>query len=453
MSGRRITRLPVDTGVSGWEAVSGRRFPARALDGDVRADWLIVGAGFAGLSAARRLAQLRPGERIVILDAQEVAKGASGRNSGFMIDVPHSLSSGDYSVGDAASTALEIEQNRLAIAYAKDAAAEYGMSAATFDPSGKINAAATERGLTANAKFQASLTRIGERFTTLDAAQMQDLTGSRYYLGGVHTPGAVMIQPADYIRDFAFGLQPVVSLFENSPVLALARRGSARRGSDWVATSHGGSVTAPKVILAVNGHIQSFGHFRGRLMHIFTYASMTAAFSQNEQGRRMTGRDRWALLPADPMGATMRKITVNGLARIVTRTRFTYDPSLRVSADRVAAIARQQRRSFDARFPGLETVPMEFSWAGALCLSRNHAPAFGEVEPGLYSACCENGLGTVKSTLAGMMVAELATDTRSADLDTYQRQPQPNRIPPEPFSWLGINSVIRWQEMRAGREG
>lgn len=448
MSGHVIKRLPVDTGTAGWEAVSTRSFPARALDGDILADWLIIGAGFAGLSAARRLSQLRPGERIVVLDAQEVAKGASGRNSGFMIDVPHNLSSGDYSVGDAASTALEIEQNRLAIAFAADAAREYGMAAATFDPSGKINAAATERGLKANRKFQESLERIGEGYTVLDAAQMREITGSRYYLGGVHTPGAVLIQPADYVRGLAKGLIPSIFLFENSPVLQLKRR-----GQDWVAVSNGGSVTAPRAILAVNGHIQSFGHFHGRLMHVFTYASMTAAFSQNEYSRQLTGMERWALLPADPMGATVRKVSINGLSRIVTRTRFTYDPGLRVSEARVAKIAEQQRRSFDARFPGLESVPMEFRWAGALCLSRNHVPAFGEIEPGLYSACCENGLGTVKSTFAGMMVAELATGARSAHLDKYGNQPKPSRIPPEPFAWLGINSVIRWQELRAGREG
>ena len=58
------------------------------------------------------------------------------------------------------------------------------------------------------------------------------------------------------------------------------------------------------MILGVNGLVQEFGHFRGRLMHVFTYASMTAPFT----GKRR-GRDRWALLPADPMGATVRKIT------------------------------------------------------------------------------------------------------------------------------------------------
>jgi glycine/D-amino acid oxidase-like deaminating enzyme len=239
-----------------------------------------------------------------------------------------------------------------------------------------------------------------------------------------------------------------VDVFEHAPVLELTRSGTT-----WRARSRRGSVTAPKVIVGVNGHIEEFGHFRRRLIHVFTYASMTAAFSEDEFGRQATGRPRWALLPADPMGATVRKVSANGLSRIVIRTRFTYDPSLRVSEARVEKIAAQQRRSLDARFSPLAKVPFEYRWAGRLCLSRNHVPAFGEVEEGLYSACCENGLGTVKSTFAGMMAADLAISMPSKHLEAYKNQPKPSRIPPEPFAWLGINSVIRWQELRAGREG
>lgn len=448
MIGHAIRRLPVDTGTSGWFAISSRTMPVRALDGDVHADWLVVGAGFAGLSAARRLGQLRSTEKIVVVDAREVGQGPAGRNSGFMIDVPHNLLSGEYSPADDASTAIEIEQNRIAISFAADTAAEYGMSAATFDPAGKINAAATERGMGLNRDFARALARIGEEHNLLDAAEMREITGSTYYLGGLYTPGAVMIQPADYIRGLAAGLQPRIGLFENSPIVELRRD-----GRNWRARSRRGSVTAPKVILGVNGHIQDFGHFCGRLMHVFTYASMTAPFSPERFGGLPAGRERWGLLPADPMGATVRKITTGGRSRIVIRTRFTYDPSLKVSERRVARIAAEQRRSFDARFPDLAKLPFEFSWAGRLCLSLNHVPAFGEIEENLYSACCENGLGTVKSTLAGLMAADLATGTDSGQLEKYLNQPAPSRLPPEPFTWLGANAVIRWQELRAGREG
>lgn len=445
---RSVKRLPVENGVSGWEAISQRSFQTRSLEGNVTADWLIIGAGFAGLSAARRLLELRPEDKIVILEASDVGKGTSGRNSGFMIDVPHNLSSSEYSSGGADSTRLEMAQNRSAIAFATRAADEYGMSRETFDPSGKINAAATARGLGLNRSFGESLKSAGEKHVFLDAAEMRDITGSDYYLGGLFTPGAVLIQPADYIRDFAAGLSPKVAIFARSPVTSLERKSGV-----WTAVSTRGKVTAPKVILGVNGHIDDFGYYGGRLMHIFAYASMTAPFPAEDFGRKASGRDRWALLPADAMGATVRKITTGGQSRIAIRTKYTYETAVEVTERRMARMAREHRASLDARFPGLKGIAFEHSWAGRICLTLNHVPASGEIEEGLYSACVENGLGTVKSTLAGMMAAELATGTTSRHLEQYMDHPEPSRLPPEPLAWLGINSVIRLQELRAGREG
>ncbi|WP_104663755.1 NAD(P)/FAD-dependent oxidoreductase [Ensifer adhaerens] len=445
---RPVKRLPVENGISGWEAISRRSFSVRSLDSHVNADWLIIGAGFAGLSAARRLLQLRPDDKIVVLEASEVGKGTSGRNSGYMIDVPHNLSSGEYSSGGADSTRREMAQNRYAIEFASQAAEAYGMSRETFDPAGKINAAATARGMKLNRSFGQSLKVADEKHTHLDAAEMRAITGSNYYLGGLYTPGAVLIQPADYVRQFAAGLSHDINLFERSPVTSLQRENGI-----WTALTAHGSVSAPKVILGVNGHVEDFGHFGGRLMHIFAYASMTAPFSADGIGRKASGRDRWALLPADAMGATVRKITSGGQSRIVIRTKYTYDTTLTLSQSRLSKMAQAHRRSMDARFPDLAGIPFEHSWAGRLCLSLNHVPAFGEIDESLFSACCENGLGTVKSTLAGIMAANLATGSASRELEEYMNHRDPARLPPEPFAWLGVNSVIRLQELRAGREG
>ncbi|MEZ2127835.1 MULTISPECIES: NAD(P)/FAD-dependent oxidoreductase [unclassified Sinorhizobium] len=445
---KTVKRLPAENGRSGWEAISERRFPVRTLEGNTSADWLIVGAGFAGLSAARRLSQVRPGDKVVVLDAREVAVNTAGRNSGFMIDVPHNLSSGEYASAGADASKIEMAQNRFAIGFAAEIAEEFGMSSETFNRSGKINAAATERGMRLNASFGKSLKANNEPHTFLDAAEMRELAGTSYYIGGLLTPGAVTIQPADYIRGLAGGLSSKVDIFENSPVTSLRRA-----NGNWTAVTPRGTVTAPKVILGVNGHIEDFGHYKRRLMHIFAYASMTAPFPADDLGRRASGRDRWALLPADSMGATVRKFTTEGQSRIVIRTKYTYETTVIASQSRMEKMARAHRRAFDARFPGLREIPFEHTWSGRLCLSRNHVPAFGEIEEGLYSACCENGLGTVKSTLAGIMAVDLATGKTSPELSEFMDNPPPSKLPPEPFAWLGINSVIRYQEFRAGREG
>ena len=90
-------RLPVHRGPAAWNAILGPEVTGQSapvvLSEDKTADFVVVGAGFAGLSAARRLTQLHPGARIVVLDAGRIAEGAAGRNSGFMIDLPHDLAS------------------------------------------------------------------------------------------------------------------------------------------------------------------------------------------------------------------------------------------------------------------------------------------------------------------------------------------------------------------------
>ena len=100
----------------------------------------------------------------------------------------------------------------------------------------------------------------------------------------------------------------------------------------------------------------------------------------------------------------------------------------------------------------LKGVEMIHRWGGRLCLSRNDVPAFGMLEPGLYSACCQNGIGTVKGPLSGLMAAELATGVESDGLQAMLAYDAPVRLPPRPFSTIGANAYIRWGELRAGRE-
>ena len=107
----RVKRLPVDTGVSGWNAILPEQPAPTELKSHEKADWLVIGAGFAGLSAARRLSQLQPKSRIVVLEANRIAGGPAGRNSGFMLDLPHDLSSANYA-GQIEGDRKHIDLNR-----------------------------------------------------------------------------------------------------------------------------------------------------------------------------------------------------------------------------------------------------------------------------------------------------------------------------------------------------
>ncbi|WP_323768226.1 FAD-binding oxidoreductase [Antarctobacter sp.] len=441
----KIKRLPVDPGAAAWNALLPAAAPPEPLEGAVTADWLVIGAGLAGLAAARRLAQLHPGDRIVMLEARRVAEGPAGRNSGFMIDLPHDLTSEDYG-GAIERDLFQIRANRHAIAFAKKAVEDYGLTREAFDPVGKVNAAATGKGHAHNVDFARHLAVLREPCEMLDAGQMREMTGTGYYRSGLFTPGAVMLQPAMFVRGIAAGLiSGGVHIHEKSPVVALERAGN------WVAKTPKGQVTTPRVILAVNGHAESFGQFTGRLMHVFTYASMTRVLTSDE-GARLGGHARWGVTPSDPLGTTVRRISGTGGDRIIVRNRFTFNPSLESSEVQLARVARDHDRAFAARFPMLAGVGMDYRWGGRLCLSRNGVSAFGEVEEGVFAACCQNGLGTAKGTLSGLLAAEQASGVGSELLDGMLAEAAPQKLPWRPIAQIGATAFLRWGEMRAGRE-
>lgn len=440
MTGHTARRLPQHLGPAAWAAILPPAPDRAPLEGDTTADVVIVGAGFAGLSAARRLRQLDPRARVLVLEAGRVAEGAAGRNSGFMIDLPHDLASDDYAGrgDDAVMTAL----NRQAIAFGREAVAAYGIDPAFFDPAGKVNGAASEAAMTHNASYAAHLAKLGEPYEMLDAAAMAELTGSAHYRGGLYTPGTVMLQPAGYVRGLAAGLMAEgVQICEGSAVTALRRK-----GSDWCVTTRAGAVTAPRVILTVNGHLESFGIAEGRLMQLFLFAVMTPALPPGAAA----GAPRWGVTPSDPMGTTLRRIDAGqGGDRIVTRTCAALRSGMVPTAADLRRAARVMQAKFDSRFPALAGMRMEHTWAGHLCLTRNGAAVMRQVDEGLFAGCVQNGLGTARGTLTGIGAAELALGHQSAITAHFTAEAPPPRLPPQPLRDLGANAVLRWKEWQA----
>src|SRR5690625_2972791 len=90
---RKVSILPRNDTTNGWSRLLPPRSPHPALEKNIEADWVVVGGGLTGLAAARRLAENRPDEHIVLLEADQTGESAQGRNSGFMIDTPHNVGS------------------------------------------------------------------------------------------------------------------------------------------------------------------------------------------------------------------------------------------------------------------------------------------------------------------------------------------------------------------------
>ena len=434
---------PRDERLSGWYHTLPEATALSTLQSSATADVAVIGAGFAGLSAARRLHQNDPTLRIAVVEAQGLAWAGAGRNSGFMIDLPHELNSENYAGGESHDR-QQIADNRMALAFAESAAQEYGLEE-YFLKVGKYHGATNGAGLKALHEFASHLEALGEEFRLLSAAELQQVVGTDYYDGGIFTPGATLLQPAGYIRGLgrALDAKENINVYEHSPVLKVESLSDGAR----IATAHG-RIDAGSVIFANNGHIESFGIGTNRILHLFTFASMTEELS-DAQCAQLGEPDHWGLIPASPMGTTLRKLPNK---RFLVRNQWTFNPDISITDRDVEHWGKQHDRCFAVRYPGLNGVGMEYRWGGPIAITLNSAPVFGEVEPNVYAATICQGLGTTHSTLLGMMLADHLTGQESPTLSALLDSPSPSRLPPRLLNQFGVPAYLKWVHWRAGRD-
>ncbi|MFD1808043.1 NAD(P)/FAD-dependent oxidoreductase [Gemmobacter lanyuensis] len=336
--------FPRHPGVSGWVAMLSPRVPAQALDGRQTADVVVIGAGFAGLAAARRMFQLDPSLRILMLEAGQVGEGPAGRNSGFIIDLPMRCLPTVWAVIRRIMRGviflITARPWRLCRTWPRNRAGGPRSSIRAGD----IRSRGGE-GDHHLQEYAAQLTALGEAHRLLSSAETAALTGSSAFSAALYTPGTALIQPAAFVRACADALQARrLRLHEQSPV-----RRITRQGAGWQVETAQGQVATGRVVLAVNGHAQSFGLLPGRLMHVFTYASLTRPFDP----RRLGGARDWAATPALPMGTTLRRIAGADGDRLLVRSRYSYNPGLTVGEGALRRAGQLHDRKLASRFPAL----------------------------------------------------------------------------------------------------
>ncbi|MGO4622811.1 NAD(P)/FAD-dependent oxidoreductase [Ensifer sp. 2YAB10] len=437
------TRLPKNTGVSGWVAMLPPRQAKPRLEGQTTADVVIIGGGFAGLSAARRIMELEPTLHVAVLEAGIIGEAAAGRNSGFIIDLPHEVSSEDYGGDSAVKSREAIEISRTAIALADTVAREQGWGPEIFDRCGRYSVAISDEGDQHLLDYAKGLVKLDEKYRLLDAHEVAEVTGTKTYTSALFTPGTIMVQPAAYIRGFADSLREPVRVYENTPAVQLENIG---RG--WLVKTPQGSISTGRIVLANNGHAESFGFFKSQLLHVFTFASMTRAFDPS----RLPGQRKWAATPALPMGTTVRRIQGQDGDRILVRSRYTYHHDIEAGGGTLRRAGAKHDQKYHARFPKLTDIPMEFRWGGAMALTWNSVPAFGEIEPGMFAACGCNGVGATKATANGIAAAELMLGVKSRVSEIFARFDAPKALPRQPFRTIGAKANLAFREWRAGGE-
>jgi glycine/D-amino acid oxidase-like deaminating enzyme len=422
---RRVRTAPAGDRHCGWIEILPPPPPPRRLTGTERADCAVIGAGFTGLACARRLAELRPGWRIAVLDAHRAGAGASGRSSGFVVDRAHFVAR-----MEPAASRIYRDLCRFGIERLRAAVQGHGIEC-DWDESGWLHAAAGEEGAAALPNLRAWLDTLGEPYEWLDAAGVARITGTSHYRAGIRLPGSVLVQAAALARGLASTLPANVELFEESPVRTIDSGDNFRLGTD------AGAVEADRLFLAANGCTPALGFLRRRLFPLFTFGSLTRPLDLAEQ-EALGGEREWGLLAEDAMGSTVRRTRDQ---RILIRNSAHYTPRLAVDDARRLDARALHRVAFQARFPALRHVEFDYTWGGIMGASPNRGHSFGELAERLFAAAGYTGAGIAMGTTAGLLLADLALGEESERLEAMLGLPAPTRLPPQPF--LGVGA--RWQ--------
>ncbi len=404
---------------SGWNALLPARNPNPALHSDLAVDVLIIGAGWTGISAAKRWHSLSPEADIALIDSSEIGEGNPGRNSGFLLQI---------ALAEDANPD-QLEKMRLSNALTTEAMsqilAEIEASGMPVDieRTGTYRAAASEAGLRSLTKYRAFLQGAGLEFEDLDRAALKSRIGTNFYQEGLYSPDCYLAQPAAAIRALASLLPEAVQLYENTAALSLTRRGNG-----WRIETPDATIRASKLVLANNAFSKELGIARSRLVAMYTYAGLTKALEPAVLDD-LGGESNWGLLPTHRLGSTLRR-TKDG--RLMVRSMYGYERE-----PPRAMIEGELKARLEKRFPQLPSIDFEHCWGGAVGFTYNGGSVWGEHRLGLYVSAGCNGGGTVKGTLLGKLLAEEAHGIEVPDVPYLFGRA--SWMPPEPFRRIGFN--------------
>ena len=138
--------------------------------------------------------------------------------------------------------------------------------------------------------------------------------------------------------------------------------------------------------------------------------------------------------------------------RLLVRSRYTYNPGLKVGEATLRRAGALHDRKLAHRFPSLAGTRMQYRWGGAMALTWNSVPAFGEPEPGILAACGCNGLGASNATASGLAAAETLAGVATDLTRIYSAFASPQALPPQPLTLVGAKATLAFREWRAGVE-
>ena len=428
-----------DNGCS-WinDLISRKNF--QTVSSNLNCDWLIVGAGFTGLSAARKLGQIYPNQKILLVDAQLAGEGASSRNSGYLVDT--TLNDGFNSNKELKNYKKKTDIYKLGIDAVKKFIKEYQVEC-EWNECGKYFASSRIEDNKILENFSKTLSQLGFKHNLLSNKEISKRLGTSFYSVALYTSGGILLHPGKLVRAMIDTLPENVELYENSSLLSWKK---INNKIDCMFNNY--SIKTRKIIFATNGFLKSLGVKKNYNFPITLTASMTRPLTDKEF-ESMGSPKEWGVLPVRPLGATIRMTKDK---RILIRNTAEVHSPFEMSKSVLHKRSITQKIGIKKRFPQLPNDIIHSSWSGIVSRSRNSSQIFEKIDNNIFVAGCYNGSGIGVGTLFGEQIAIKASNEHTKEIETIQARTQPNWLPPNPFLNFGIKSRLIFERLRASSE-
>jgi gamma-glutamylputrescine oxidase len=365
------------------------------LDQTIHCDVCVIGAGYAGLATAAGLIE-RGHQQVVVLEAEQVGAGASGRNGGFVF--------GGFSLSNQALT-RQLGQQRAshlfqltqdAVQLIRQRIDQYQIDCDKVE-SGVVlaNWFNDDQVLLRQQEFMRKQFNVD--WTLWSREQTRDQLQSDRYFGALHETNAFHFHPLNYARGLARTLEARgLKLFERSRVTRIESGGPEK-----IVHTARATVRARHVVVCCGGYIEQLQRRLARsVLPITTFVMST-----------------------EPLGDRLRTALRSDAAIYDTRFAFDYYRPLpdtrllwggRISIfnPSPAEIARKLYADMVRVYPQLDGVKVEQAWSGLMSYARHQMPQIGQLEDGLWYAMGFGGHGISTTTLAGEVVASAIRDNK-----------------------------------------
>ena len=424
----------------GWINNLPKRNSIKQLKSNLLCDYLVVGAGYTGLSAARQLANNFKSSKIILIDSQLAGEGSSARNSGYLVDT--TLNDGFTSNKDIENYKKKIKIYKEGIDSVERFVKEYQVDC-EWNSCGKYFASSQITDKKKAINFSNLLSSLNFENKVLYKDELKDNLGTSFYNIGIYTKGGILLNPGKLIRAMVDTLPENIELFENTHL------------EKWEINHDkikclfkNNTILTKKIIFCTNGFLRSLNVRRNYSFPLTLTASLTRPLSKSEY-ENIGSPKEWGVLPIRPMGATIRMTKDR---RILIRNTAELSNPKKFQSHFLESRKKIHLKGISKRFPCLPDDIIESTWSGVVARSRNGSQIFEKIDDNIFVAGCYNGSGIGTGTFFGEQIALMASNQDSDKISIIENRVKPTKLPAEILLNIGVYTRLFYERLRARTE-